>query len=156
MKRPAACARTQVGPESAENRGVVALRCARLLQRLREGGLDVDRAGTGPVVEVYPAGALARWGLPSRGYKRDEDRPRREVLEQVRRHTPWLTFADEAFEHMEASHDALDAMVSALVARAAAAGLTDAVPDEHRERATREGWIHLPRVGSLGALLEHG
>lgn len=51
-------------------------------------------------------------------------------------------------------HDAFDALVAALVARAALLGLTDGPPAEARARAEREGWIHLPLRGSL-ELLAH-
>ena len=51
-----------------------------------------------------------------------------------------------------ASDDALDAVLCALIARAAALGLTVPPPDQDRERARAEGWIHLPRRGSLGEL----
>jgi hypothetical protein len=43
----------------ATNRiGLAATRCAGLLARLAADGRPVDRAGTGVVVEVYPAAAL--------------------------------------------------------------------------------------------------
>jgi hypothetical protein len=42
-------------------------------------------------------------------------------------------------------HNCLDALVCSLVARAAALGLTQPPePGEEADRATREGWIHLP------------
>lgn len=48
--------------------------------------------------------------------------------------------------------DALDAVVCALLARAASLGLTAGPPDNFAARAATEGWIHLPPAGSLGRL----
>lgn len=45
------------------------MRCAALLAALALRGLQVDRAGTGLVVEVYPAASLWSWQLPYCGYK---------------------------------------------------------------------------------------
>ena len=49
--------------------GVVAMRAANLLDSLAARGEPVDRAGSGKVVEVYPAPALASWGINAAGYK---------------------------------------------------------------------------------------
>ena len=54
---------------AADRIGLAAMRCAGLLARLAAAGQLVDRAGSGVVVEVYPAAALKHWGLPYRGYK---------------------------------------------------------------------------------------
>jgi hypothetical protein len=44
-----------------------------------------------------------------------------------------------------ADHNCFDALVASLVARAAAMGLTEPPEsEEERERAAREGWIHVP------------
>ena len=66
---------------------------------------------------------------------------------------PWLEWAPGAWEACVASDDALDAVLCALIARAAALGLTAPPPAEELELARAEGWIHLPRKGSLGELL---
>ena len=52
------------------------------------------------------------------------------------------------------SHSAAtgDLWVAALVARAAALGLVEPVPEEDRQFALREGWIAIPRAGSLRLL----
>ncbi|MGA8217403.1 MAG: DUF429 domain-containing protein, partial [Solirubrobacterales bacterium] len=42
---------------------VVAMRCAYLLDRLAARGEPVDRAGSGKVIETYPAPALSSWGI---------------------------------------------------------------------------------------------
>jgi hypothetical protein len=54
---------------SADRIAHAAFRCAGLLARLAALGEPVDRAGSGVVVEVYPAAALRRLGLTHRGYK---------------------------------------------------------------------------------------
>ena len=46
---------------SADRIAHVALRCAVLLAKLDAAGRPVDRSGSGPVVEVYPAASLRRW-----------------------------------------------------------------------------------------------
>lgn len=48
---------------STDKIGVTAMRCAGLLDAMAARGERVDRAGSGRVVEVYPAAALRRWGL---------------------------------------------------------------------------------------------
>jgi hypothetical protein len=50
-----------------------------------------------------------------------------------------LTVASEAANDHE-----LDALICAVVARMARTGQTYEIPEEHRETAQREGWIHLP------------
>lgn len=54
---------------AADRIGHTAMRCAALLATLASRGLRVERAGTGLVVEVYPAASLWSWQLPHRGYK---------------------------------------------------------------------------------------
>ncbi|RVW02685.1 DUF429 domain-containing protein [Rhodococcus xishaensis] len=121
----------------------VALRCAGLLARLDIAGTDVDRID-GAVVEVYPAGALQRWGLPFRGYKGSANRATRVlVLERFREQFPQLQLGDLQ-ETCEESDDAFDAVVAAVVARAAALGRTRLPDTADRDVAAREGWIHLP------------
>ena len=53
-------------------------------------------------------------------------------------------FADELIR----TDHALDAFVSAIVARAAELGRVHDVPDALAEAAATEGWIHLPSVSS--------
>jgi hypothetical protein len=50
------------------------------------------------------------------------------------------------------SDDRLDAVVCALVARAAERGKTVPPTDEQSRLARIEGWIHLPEPGSLSEL----
>ncbi len=54
----------------------------------------------------------------------------------------------------ESDHNCFDALVASLVARAAALGLTQPPEtDQERDRAVREGWIHVP-TNPLPHLLE--
>ncbi len=134
--------------------GVPAFRAARLFSRLAENDVAVDRAGGGRLVEVYPAAALRRWGLSSTGYKRREGRASLAALlgELQRRTRGWLDLGAAARRLCGASDDALDALVAALVARAAALGLCEAPPLELAEVVAREGWIALPATDALDRL----
>jgi Protein of unknown function (DUF429) len=138
---------------STDRIGVTTFRCALLLDRLEhERRLKVDRSGrTGRVAEVYPAAALNAWGLPFRGYKgRAGSEVRGELVAAVgRRLGPG--FGNDARRVCVDSDHALDALLSALVARAVAIGATRQ-PDRGQSRAaTHEGWIHVP-TNPIGAL----
>jgi predicted nuclease with RNAse H fold len=120
---------------------VPAMRCVLLLERL---GVT-DRSGDGRVFETYPAAALSRWGLTARGYKGRDGAAKREALvEALTRAAPWLRLSSAERARCVAEDDALDALVASLLARAAACGLTEPPPPEHRAAARTEGWIHLP------------
>lgn len=124
-----------------------ALRAARLLT-------GVDRSGAGQVVEVYPALALRVWGLPHGRYKGAGNRDALGAL--IRALTGALPALEltEGHEAMLRSDDnATDALVAALVARAAAVGLCTPVPPDQTEAAHREGWIATPLPHSLGLLV---
>src|SRR3954468_5028462 len=124
---------------STDKIAVIAMRCAHLLSRWAADGERIDRTGTGNFVEVYPAGALARWGLRV-GLKKP---PLPEMVAGIAQTLPNLVFDRELCETND------DALVAALVGRAAVLGLTDGPPDSLREQAAEEGWIHLPPLGSL-------
>ncbi|HEV2108843.1 MAG TPA: hypothetical protein VGR16_11315, partial [Thermomicrobiales bacterium] len=49
---------------------------------------------------------------------------------------------------------AFDALISALIARAAMLNLTVPIPHELQRLAAIEGWIHIPEPGSLSRLTE--
>lgn len=134
--------------------GVPAFRAARLLTRLAEGGETIDRSGGGRVVETYPAAALRLWGFASTGYKRRDGLPSLgRLLAAVRaRARGWLALEGAARTLCTRSDDAFDALVAALIARAAALGRCAAPPSEHAERAAAEGWIALPEPDSFDAL----
>jgi predicted nuclease with RNAse H fold len=118
-----------------------AMRCAALLR-------GEPRDGSGRCVEAYPDAALRTW-LPPEGrwtsYKRADGQARREHL--VTDLFAGLGPAFDADGHVAAcvaSDDCLDALVCALVARAAALGGTH--PPEDVPLARAEGWIHLPAM----------
>lgn len=145
--------RTGVLPLSvaADRIGHVALRCAALLALLAERGTAVDRCGDGVVVEVYPAAALRQWGLTHRGYKRPGQQASHALLvDGLLAAAPWLDLG--SYQRLcRSTHDATDAVVAALVARAAALGLASRPDADQRERARTEGWIAVP-IGSIADL----
>lgn len=137
---------------STDRLGVAAIRCARLLAkwqlRLQQG---VDRTGVaGPWVEVYPRAALQRWGLltvPYKGVGRDSALS--DLVDTLCAKAPWLEV--DRYE-LRKSDDLFDAVICALVARAAALNLTSPIPTGELEAARTEGWIHLPEPYSLEVL----
>jgi predicted nuclease with RNAse H fold len=140
---------------SSDRIAVTAMRCASLLTRLAEEGMEVDRSGGGKLVEVYPAAALARWDIDPRGYKTgDKARAARgRVLDRLEDFADgWLKLSPPVREACVESDDALDAFVAALVAHAAELGMTEPAPRGLEAQAQREGWIHLPRTASLSVL----
>jgi hypothetical protein len=125
---------------SADSIGVCAMRACSLLQAF--GGAKLDRV-YGPAFEVYPAGALRDWGFDARGYKQDSNIRDRLLDDLVS--SDWVEFGSSRAELVRTDH-ALDAFLSAIVARAAATGRVIPVPDDHADDAAVEGWIHLPSV----------
>ena len=96
------------------------------------------------MVEVYPSASLKIWGLPYRGYKRPADiEPLGELVDRLLAAAPWLDLG-RAESLCRRSHDAADAVVAALTARAVSQKLTS-VPSAEQEAAARtEGWIAVP------------
>lgn len=135
---------------STDRIALPAMRAASLLSGLPDRtALD----GSGVVTEVYPAAALRRWGHPSRGYKgKSNSEARRTLVQGFLARAEWLHVNDEQLNRCLSSDDAFDALIAALVARAAALGLVEAIPEEDRVAATREGWIAIPITGSLPKL----
>ena len=129
------------------------MRAASLLASLPE---RVALDGSGIVVEAYPAAALRRWGHRSRGYKGATNAEARHSLVTgfLAATERWLQVTSEQVDRCLSSDDAFDALIAALVARAAALSLVQPVPDEERPAARREGWIVVPLAGSLEALAE--
>jgi predicted nuclease with RNAse H fold len=126
--------------------GVVGMRCAYLLDRLADRGEPVDRAGSGKVIEAYPAPALATWGVSATGYKSRVGVARLpQLLGKLERDLGGLEIGLAHRDALISDHNCFDALVASLVARAAALGLTEG-PDteEQLDRARREGWIHVP------------
>jgi predicted nuclease with RNAse H fold len=126
--------------------GVVAMRCVYLLDRLAARGEPVDRAGSGKVLEAYPAPALAGWGISATGYKSRVGVARiPELLSRVEEGLGGIEMRPQERERAGADHNCFDALIASLVARAAALGLTQGPEsDEDADRAVREGWIHVP------------
>jgi predicted nuclease with RNAse H fold len=119
---------------------------AGLLAKLGNAGHLVDRDGSGTVAEVYPAASLKQWGLPYRGYKRPRDLGALpELVTALEATAPWLELGSHD-RLCRTSHDALDAVIAALTARAAALSLTLRPDPERQPQASREGWIALPTV----------
>ncbi|NAZ86467.1 DUF429 domain-containing protein [Kineococcus indalonis] len=138
---------------AADRIGLTAMRAALILERLAAAGRPVDRSGAGVVAEVYPAASLKQWGLPHRQYKREGNRQaRRELVVALRRQVPWLDLGANA-ALCENSDDALDAVVAALTARAAALGRCEPPGGQETARARREGWILVPG-GAVSTLVE--
>lgn len=136
---------------SADRIAMPAMRAAAVLSRLPE---RVALDGSGVVLEAYPAAALRRWDLPSRGYKGDEHSGiRHDLVMHLKALTAkWLDADNTTISLCKKSDDAFDALIAALVARAASVDQVEPIPAEHRAAATREGWIAVPRVGSLAHL----
>jgi predicted nuclease with RNAse H fold len=136
---------------STDRIALPAMRAAALLSALTE---RVPLDGSGVVVEVYPAAALNRWGLPSRGYKGQHNHEARSALvSEFRAATDgWLTVSSPHEELCRSSDDAFDALIAALVARAAEKALFEPIPPEHRAVALREGWVAVPLLDSLSEL----
>jgi predicted nuclease with RNAse H fold len=147
---------------SSDRIAACAWRCAGLLsEHAQKTSWTLDRLGEDGVAEVYPAAALTRWGLNAKGYKKGgpgeetaQAVVRRRIADDVRTAMPWLTLDDDKAEACVRDDDVLDALVSSLVARAAATGRTVAAPENTRQVAAREGWIHVPCEGSLPELAQ--
>ena len=136
--------------------GATAMRAAGLLAALDQRGVAVDRTGlTGRVVEVYPAAALAGWGLRFKGYtgtKEAARAARESLVDQVARALTLPLDGPQRQLLIEVDHE-FDALVSALVARASRLPGGTFPPDsEYRDSAVCEGWIHVPSLG-LGELM---
>jgi predicted nuclease with RNAse H fold len=129
---------------SADRIAHVALRCAVLLAKLQAAGVPVDRSGSGPVAEVYPAASLRSWGLDHRGYKQKSGiGALAGLVDHLLDETPWLDCATH--EHaMRESHDVFDAVIAAMTARASALGQTIPPTGNALAAAATEGWIVIP------------
>ena len=136
---------------AADRIGHAAMRCAGLLAKLGNAGSPVSRDGSGTVTEVYPAASLRQWGLPWRGYKQSRNLSAlTELVTALQDAAPWLDLGPHG-QLCNTSNDALDAVIAALTARAAALSLTHRPDHDLQPAAGREGWIALP-LGPLTAL----
>ena len=139
---------------SSDKIAIPTFRAVRLLAERAATGETIDRSGGGRFVEAYPAAALSVWGFPSRGYKRAKGSAVRArlVSDLAARTADWLALSRKDWDRCRDSDDMLDALVAALLARAAAIGRCEPIPPGDRALATEEGWIALPRSGSLAEL----
>jgi predicted nuclease with RNAse H fold len=129
---------------SADRIAHVAFRCAVLLAKLDAADAPVDRSGSGPVAEVYPAASLHSWGLTYHSYKQKTSTDALGMLvEHLRHEAPWLDCATHE-QAMRRSHEFFDAVIAAMTARAAALGQTFPPTGDHLAAATAEGWIVIP------------
>lgn len=122
---------------STDRIGSTALLCADVLSSLAEAQgkdlLDRARGGDG-IAEVYPAAALRLWSdgegrpLAAAGYK-TEPEARERLLGQL---AEVVEIGESELEQMVLIDDALDALLCALVARAAATRRTFSVDDPVR------------------------
>ncbi|MFE7868937.1 DUF429 domain-containing protein [Micromonospora humida] len=121
-----------------------AMRCAGLLARLAAAGQPVDRSGCGTVIEVYPAASLRHWELPNQRYKgRRNNGALNDLMDQLMAATPWLQLGEFESACRHSDH-AVDAVVAALTARAAAIGHATRPGPAELASAVTEGWIALP------------
>jgi len=142
---------------STDKIAVCAMRAATLLTAQAADGPALSRV-EGPWFEVYPGGALHEWGLgaAASGYKRDPAVRERLLALLVVHSRGRLALAAKQRERCVRSDHALDALLCALVARAAAIGRTFPPPPSlDAETVAREGWIHLPDA-PLDALADPG
>jgi hypothetical protein len=127
--------------------GVTALRCARLQLMVAEAtGAPLDRTGRGRLAEVYPAAALAAWGISPIGYKRRTPQSDTLLADMAAAVASRFRLALDARHRQLAGTvaDAFDALVAAIVTREVVAGRTEWPPPELDGVARREGWIHVP------------
>jgi hypothetical protein len=111
---------------------------------LADRGHSVDRAGTGLIVEVYPAAGLELWGLPHRGYKgRQHQAVLQELVDRFTAAAPWLDLGDHQDLCRRSDH-VFDAIIAAVLGHAAQTGNTVTPPPADHAAASREGWIALP------------
>ena len=125
---------------SADRIGHAAMRAAGLLAMLADHRYRIDRTGrTGLVVEVYPAAALKHWGLTHRKYKGTGSAAERtKLLARLLGSCKWLSMSKADKTRCKESDDAFDAVVCALIARAAALGkVTEAEREQLRPRGDR-------------------
>jgi predicted nuclease with RNAse H fold len=134
---------------STDRLGMTALRCAGLLTKLHQSGVEIDRSGLGRVVEIYPAASMRIWGIENAGY-RNTEAIRKQVIGQITNIAPWLNLAHHT-DLMVESCDAFDAVIAALAAASVAKGKSTKPPEDKLQLARVEGWVSLP-VSSLSVL----
>jgi hypothetical protein len=136
---------------STDRLGLTAMRCAGLQGRLQQSGIEIDRSGSGKIVEIYPGASLRLWGFDTSGYRANED-ARAELLTAIEHSVPWLNLGSNR-KLMIRSTDAFDAVIASLATRAAAINRYLPAPRDILDIAKVEGWIALP-TGSITDLLQ--
>ncbi|RSM79023.1 DUF429 domain-containing protein [Kibdelosporangium aridum] len=126
---------------AADRIGLTAMRAARLQALLAEKGHDVDRTGTGRIVEVYPAAGLVHWNMNHRLYKGKDNQAN--LAKLVGELPGWLDLGDHK-TLCETSDHAFDAVMAALIARAAVLRRVTMPSAGELAAAVREGWIAVP------------
>jgi len=141
-------------PVGVESLAWVALRAFHVLSQAE---LHPPLAGRdSSIIETYPKAALACWPDMPRGSTKSGDaapRVRAEVLALLAAGVS-LTMEDvdrRAILEQRKDHR-FDAVICALVARAAMVGRTRLPAETDRKAAYEEGWIYLPVAGSLTSL----
>ncbi len=124
--------------------GITAMRAARLQGLLAKKGHDVNRLGTGLIVEVYPAAGLKHWGMDYRQYKGTKNATALDgLVTKLGELAPWLDLG-QFKDNCRTSDHVFDAVIAALLARACVLGKTEPPAKAQRDRIAREGWIALP------------
>ncbi|MFC0113043.1 DUF429 domain-containing protein [Kibdelosporangium aridum] len=133
---------------SADRIGLTAMRAAHIQALLAQEGQDVDRTGAGRIVEVYPAAGLVYWGMDHRLYKGKDNQAN--LAKLVDGLPDWLNLGEHKTLCQTTDH-AFDAVIAALIARAAALGRATTPSPDELEVAAREGWIAVPTcpIGDL-------
>lgn len=140
---------------AADRIAIVTMRGIRLLAKL---GVK-DRSGVDGVVEVYPAAALRRWCFDPKGYKGKNEaniETRTALLTEILEEANGLVIPKTAEQLCNQNDHAFDALICALIARAAALDLTERPAANELATAQREGWIALPAPDSLALLAASG
>jgi predicted nuclease with RNAse H fold len=135
---------------STDRLGLTAMRCAGLLSKYQQAGVEIDRSGTGKLAEVYPGATLRNWDFDTTNYRVNND-VRAKLLQEIKAQAPWLDlagFEDQMFQ----STDCFDAVIAALAARAVALGAYRKPAKEQMAKAKVEGWICLPS-GDISTLI---
>lgn len=127
---------------STDRLGLTAIRCAGLLSKYQAKGVEIDRAGSKLLVEVYPGATLRNWKLDTTGYRINPE-ARSSLLEQLKQQAPWLELSFFRTQMIE-SADCFDAVIAALAARAVYQGNYNKPTAEQLKSARVEGWICLP------------
>lgn len=96
------------------------------------------------VVEVYPAASLRQWGLPHQGFKGPKNLTQlHDLVDRLKNAAAWLDLGPYEAACRSSDH-AIDAVIAALTARAAAQGLVTVPGVDQLDAARFEGWIAIP------------